>query len=209
MLGAIIENKTGQSYPDSMDKFIKNTLKLSDGTRIERLDTMTNHLRPRYYRANGTNILETIPVGVFDDALFSTGIWAAGGLLSTVDDLLAYGNLLIDSYHERPNAILKNATLAQVWTRRSQNAPHFPLRPTTEYGYGWFIVHVSESVNPNIQHRDFNWHSGDLFGATTILIIYPKEEIVAVAMVNKGAIKGLDVLCIDAAELMYDFVPKN
>src|SRR6218665_4029512 len=50
VLGAVIENITGRSYPDAMDSFIHNTLKLSSGTLIERDRTLLHyHPRPRYY----------------------------------------------------------------------------------------------------------------------------------------------------------------
>ena len=43
------------------------------------------------------------PTLPFDDLIFVQGYWPAGGAISTVDDLLHYGQLLIDSYKGRPN----------------------------------------------------------------------------------------------------------
>lgn len=193
-----------------MNDFLHKTLKLSDGSLIEMPDTVLHHHpRPRYYREDN-DTKANVNVGVFDDALFSAGVQAAGGLLSNVDDLLHYGNLLIDVYHQRPNAIMKNETLTQIWTRRSVKAPNFPavLRTTTEYGYGWMITHVPESVNGALKHRDAVWHAGGLLGASTFLVVYPREEIVAVTMVNKGMIPGLELLAVSIVEIMADFAPK-
>ena len=47
------------------------------------------------------------------------GIWPAGGILSTVDDLLHYGNLLLNSFNgANSSSILKQKTIQEMW--RSQ-----------------------------------------------------------------------------------------
>lgn len=73
-------------------------------------------------------------------------------------------------------------------------------------GYGWFTVNITHPEPSIIKHRNFVFHSGGLVGTTTMLIIYPEEEIVGVAFTNKGNMIGLDQMVIYTVENIYDFL---
>ena len=97
--------------------------------------------------------------------------------MSTSPDLVKYGNRIVDAVKRRPGSILSQQTLKEMWTKRTQNFPAFPWHPTNEYGYGWFIGHIPQTVNPHIKYRDFVWHSGGLMGVSTFLIKKKKLSI--------------------------------
>ena len=73
-------------------------------------------------------------------------------------------------------------------------------------GYGFYIGYLSPEVAPTIKHRHIVWHSGGQVGVSVIMILYPTEEMVGVALTNKGYVPGLDNLVFNAAELIYEFV---
>lgn len=75
---------------------------------------------------------------------------------------------------------------------------HYYHKTNIQYGYAWFIMNVSANEStPNNRtepKRNSVWHSGGAFGVSNLLTIYPDEEIVVVALCNKGDVDGLDVI---------------
>ena len=205
LLGAIIESVSGKSYQQTMKEFFhKYQL---DSTYVETSDLILTN-RSHYYRLLNQYLpKENIPTMVYDDLFHLVGWWPSGGLMSTTNDLIKFGNLIINSYKNRTDhSIMSYETLKEMWIKRTTNFPNFPWHPNNDYGYGWFIAYISPQVNPNLKHRNFVWHSGGLIGATTFLIIYSEEEIVAAVFSNKGYVAGLDNIAIYAAESIYPFV---
>lgn len=101
LLGAVIEAVSQRPYPAVAADFLR-----AAGLRSTFIGNMSVVLHdvPRYYTAvDVNNLKENVPTLPFDELFFVEGMWPAGGYISTVDDLLAYGQLLIDSYKGRPN----------------------------------------------------------------------------------------------------------
>lgn len=101
LLGAVIESVTGMPYPQVAEAFLHKA-----GLHSTFLGNMSVLLHdiPRFYTAlDVNNLKENVPTLPFDELLFVEGQWPAGGYISTLDDLLAYGKLLIDSYKGRTN----------------------------------------------------------------------------------------------------------
>jgi CubicO group peptidase (beta-lactamase class C family) len=92
--------------------------------------------------------------------------WAGGGFLSTAEDLVAFGNALLEG------RLLKSETLRLLWT--SQKTAD---GKDTDYGIGW-------SVGRDAKGRRKVWHSGGAQGGTAYLVIYPDEHLVAAMIVN-------------------------
>jgi len=134
LLGAVIEKLTGKTYPDAMAQFFAQ-LEL-DSTYVETRNLMLHHAeRARYYMyPNKVEIQQNIPTLEFDDLFHEEGWWPSGGLMSTVDDLIKYGNLIVDAYKGRQGSFLNKDTLAQMWTRRTTQFPKFPYHPNSDYG---------------------------------------------------------------------------
>lgn len=65
------------------------------------------------------------------------------------------------------------------------------------YGLGWGI---GTPPSQKLQHAHWVEHSGGLIGASSLLVIYPEEEIVAVTLTNKGRIGGLHQMVLHAVE---------
>ena len=156
LLGYIIEKVSGKGYQSYiMDNLLKplgltHTCFDSDGNIIPG--------RVNGYRKEGVGFKNV-------DYWSPTIEYAAGGLISNVDDLLKWHNGLY-SYRE-----LKKATLQKTFTS-------FRLADgtTTGYGYGWFL----KTIN-GIQSIE---HEGGMPGFKTNEIYYPAEDLFIAILCN-------------------------
>ena len=79
-------------------------------------------------------------------------------------------------------------------------ANHYQIN--SKYGLGWIVA----SDNPKLKHQKLMWHAGGTPGVATMLIVYPDEEIVGVAMANKGGGQDLAPMIMYTAENVYNLV---
>ena len=100
-----------------------------------------------------------------DDFLSMTQPYAAGSLLSTVDDLYTWYTAVM-SKEVITEASLKQATTSYVLS----NGKH------TDYGYGWFIGNIQGS--PNIQH------GGGINGYLTASMFLPEDRLFVAVFSN-------------------------
>ncbi|OEJ99416.1 hypothetical protein A8C32_07245 [Flavivirga aquatica] len=96
---------------------------------------------------------------------------AAGGFLSTSEDLIKIGQEIIS-----PQFISK-ASLSQLITSQKLKSGN-----NTGYGIG-FSVEYTKNNTPKY------YHTGGGVGASTILLIYPKEAIVICILTNKSGVE--------------------
>lgn len=94
--------------------------------------------------------------------------YGAGGIISTVDDLLKYNTALL-SYK-----IIKKELLEKAWT-----AAVLPNGKLTNYGLGWAIG--------NYQGLKFVAHGGGLNGFRSYGILFPSEQLYIVVLSNTSA----------------------
>ena len=92
--------------------------------------------------------------------------WAGGGFLSTTEDLVRFGGALLGS------SLLRPETVQLLWTSQTLTKGE-----KTDYGMGWSIQHDSAG-------RRVVGHTGGGMGATSRLIIYPDQRLVAALLVN-------------------------
>lgn len=212
ILGAVIEAVTKKSYQEVVAEFLAKN-KLSESILADGSQVITNI--PRYYSGYplshppetilGRRSKANYPACPYDDMVFLNGWWPAGGLVSTLDDLFHYGQLLINAWKGRPGAILSQKTLKQMWT--GQSVPQFGEIATyvkAKYGYGWFISEAGK--NDQLRHRNIIFHAGGLPGVGAHLTIYPDEEVIGVVFVNKGTILEKEQMILYAMENMYHLI---
>lgn len=102
-------------------------------------------------------------------------------------------------------AILSKTTLAKIWSSLTTGlVDEDGLK--VEYGFGWFIGSTQLEMPFPLNHRHFLWHSGGLSGVTTWLAVWPEEEIVGVALSNKGNTKNLGQAVLYAMENLYPMI---
>lgn len=92
--------------------------------------------------------------------------WASGGFLSTADDLVVFGSALLQPGYLRPESLVRLFT---------------PERPTggkrSWSSIGWNVV-------TNRLGRAYCFQTGDEQGATSFLMVLPKEKIVIAILSN-------------------------
>jgi len=96
---------------------------------------------------------------------------AGGGFLSTSEDLIKFGLEIIS-----PKTVSKEA-LSQIITSQK-------LKSGKKTGYG-----IGFSVEWTKNKTRKYYHTGGGVGASTVLLIYPKEEIVISVLTNKSGVK--------------------
>ena len=142
--------------------------------------------------------------------------WAGGGYVSNAVDLVKLGNALLSIYHypkedsdEHKQGLLKPSTVTKMWSPIvNSNLKNF------HYGWGW-LVSSPRSVVGTTPHPKVVMHTGGAVGATSILLIQPRERhsnqslnlpnsnpqgVVVAVLFNLESVKEVDKLAISIAE---------
>ena len=172
LLGRIVEEASGESYEDFVETRIFAELGM-DRTRYENVSEIVPGRVEGYQGAPGS----------YENAAFlsMTQPYAAGSLLSTVDDLARWDEAL------RTDELLPAELRELLWTPADLADGR-----ATGYGYG-FVVHDYQG------HRLVE-HGGGINGFVTSMLRIPDREIfVAVLSNNPAAGPGPGALALDAA----------
>jgi D-alanyl-D-alanine carboxypeptidase len=163
LLGAIIENISGESYASFVDSRIFKPLGMTHS-----FYGSAERIIPRRvpgYQA-GTNGFINAPY------LSMTQPYAAGSLLSSVDDLAVWSD-----------AVFSGKLLKKEWLDRAWTPCKLRNGESTGYGYGWFISN-------DRGHRAIE-HGGGINGFTTYEMTFPEDGLF-LAILTNGAIEGRD-----------------
>ncbi|XP_062440136.1 serine beta-lactamase-like protein LACTB, mitochondrial [Rhea pennata] len=173
LLSAVVERVSGQKFTDYMLKMFQDLDMLS--TVLDDNEAIIYN-RARCYVYNKKGRLVNAP---YVDNSYK---WAGGGFLSSVGDLLKFGNALLYSYQvgrfKNSNGkllpgYLKPDTVAMMWT---------PV-PNTEvswdrdgkYAMAWAVVEKKQQCGFCRQQRHYASHTGGAVGASSVLLILPEE----------------------------------
>lgn len=161
VLTKIIETLSGQSYEDYLKEYIFDPLKMN-GSGYDRPETILPH-RASGYMIDGQDYQNA-------EFLHMSVPSGAGGLYSTVEDLLKWSrSLYTDTILSQSS---KDAMFASTVTAEMN------LEPNQEsyYGYGWGID----------THCDKNRisHQGEIDGFSTTIDRYPEEQLTIIVLSN-------------------------
>lgn len=157
LLGMLIERVTGRSYADYVDQEFFGPL----GMRHSRYGSNEAVVPGR--------VSGYIPDGKgFLNAAYLSPSWpfAAGALLSNVDDLHAWNRAL------HSGRIIKPETL-----KRAHASVKLPDGRDTRYGFGWFVSTVQGM--PSVEH------GGGINGFVTHALYLPQEELFVAVLTNQ------------------------
>jgi CubicO group peptidase (beta-lactamase class C family) len=160
LLGAIIERASGLTYEAFLKKNIFDPLGLKH--------TFYGSVSPIIPgRVHG---YEAGSDGTFLNAgyISMTQPYAAGSLLSNIDDLAAWNQALL------AGKLIKRETLGKAWT-----AHKLKDGTSTGYGYGWSI---GESFGTRVIT-----HDGDINGFASVGILFPEERLFIALLTNSEA----------------------
>ncbi len=169
LLSAAIEGASGEDFLSYMRRHIFEPLQMRDtiedraNERVPHQSSFYDHVTP--YSMAG----KVIPSPFID---FSCK-WAAGGFLSTAEDLVRFGSAHLLPLHE---GFLKSETLQLMFTPRSG------MDGIAGYGLGWMTAR-------DLHLRRVHFHFGAGSGGTAVLAIYPKQRMAFAMLANLGHAK--------------------
>jgi len=155
ILGYIIEKVSGISYAEFVEENIFKKINMSSsvyGSKSKIIKNRASGYQKRSDYRNATYISLTLP-------------YAAGSIMSTVDDLLKWQQAISN------NTILKPETIKKVFT-------NYRLANGTKinYGYGWHINEINGI--PTLEH------GGSIFGFKSMGVYIPSEDVYVIVLSN-------------------------
>lgn len=171
LIGAVIEGASGQHYLDYMKKNVWEPFGLSSTCGDDVTATIPN--RSTFYDLTGQP----------NDLGDLSYKYAGGGLLSTAEDLVKFGNELLHGglSTERQKLLFSSQKLKDG--------------SETGYGIGWYIGKDRNG------HRIW-YHAGDSFSSSSWLVIYPDKDLVIAFLANSQHGAAFDIY--EIAEMFYE-----
>ncbi|MBK9388864.1 MAG: beta-lactamase family protein [Bacteroidetes bacterium] len=155
LLGCLIENITGLTYEEALQKYVTNPAGMGQTTLDYPEKLIPFRVKP-YEKNKDGSLKNARPVDLSNK-------FPAGGILSTSADMVRFGNALLN------NKLLHKTTLDLMWTEQLTNSGK-----TTGYGLGWNTP----------EDRNEIFHGGASAGATAYIYILKKEKIVISFLTN-------------------------
>ncbi|CAG2111250.1 unnamed protein product [Medioppia subpectinata] len=198
LVSSIIETVLNSTYDKEIEKMFRQLN--MNSTFAEKREALYKH-RPKYY--SDSNVLQI--TDIVDELCSYEGWWPAMGMISTASDLIRFGNAMISAYKGKTSDFLSEKTVKELWTPETigKIKPEW-FNPRDEYGKGWFIKHIPDT-DP-YPYRTLMWHSGGILGTTTMLTLFPDQNIVGVAFTNKGYVLDLDQIILNVAKNFKQFL---
>ena len=174
LLSAVMEGDSGEEFLEYMKKHVFDPLKMTH-TVPEYHDSIIYNRSGCYTTENGKNI--NTP---YVDNSYK---WAGGGFLITSEDLVTFGNAMLN------NVLFSKAVTKELTTSQKTS-------DGKESGYGMGFATRTTSFG-----RKYYGHIGGSVGGTSNLMIFPENKLVIAAVTNdsNSKVKNLDEL----AELFF------
>lgn len=163
LLSLVAEKASGQEFLAYMQEHVFDPLEMHN-TIADHTDSIVSNRTGFYVRTEDKMVIN----GPFVDNSIK---WAGGGFLSTSEDMVRFAN-----------AHIKEGYLSQKQIDELTRSQQTANGKKTEYGIGW----ASGTDKPG---HYYYGHGGGSIGATTHMIVYPKEEIVVVVLTNLSHVR--------------------
>ncbi|KAM4618849.1 serine beta-lactamase-like protein LACTB, mitochondrial [Polymixia lowei] len=175
LLSAVVERAAGQRFLDHMMNMFRELGMLN--TVPDENDPIIYH-RSRFYHLNKKGRVVNCP---YVDNSYK---WAGGGFLSTVGDLLLFGNALLYSYqvaHMKDTngllpGFLKPHTALDLWAPVDRTEASWDKDGL--YAQGWLVVEKIQKYGQCRSRRHYVSHTGGAVGASSVLLVLPSSETV-------------------------------
>ena len=174
LASAAIEGASGQDFLGFMHDKLFVPLGMQNTVADEPDKVIPN--RARWYNLRNDGSYRNSP---YADLSYK---WAAGGFLSTAEDLVRFGSALL-----KPG-FLKHETLEMIFSCQKTSSGE-----KTKYGLGWEIHDAGEGE----VERRFE-HSGGATGSSSFLIIYPDQRVVIAWLLNSDDFRDWPVRTVAA-----------
>jgi CubicO group peptidase (beta-lactamase class C family) len=159
LLGLIVEEAAGESFPVFLHKNIFAPLKMKHTVLYQRDDRSDERRRAYGYSKRGETFVRT-------DQSLTSSTRGDGTVYSSVEDLFRWDQALYGS------ELISAAKLKEAFT------PGARADADTEYGFGWFLE----------QRRGLRtvWHSGNTIGFTQFIRRYPERKFTIIVQANRS-----------------------
>ncbi|XP_068131881.1 serine beta-lactamase-like protein LACTB, mitochondrial isoform X1 [Hyperolius riggenbachi] len=169
LLSAVVERASGKKFLDYMMQMFRD-LGMKNTVPEEHEPIIYN--RARFYNFNEKKRLINSP---YVDNSYK---WAGGGFLSTVNDLLTFGNVLLYAYQAQKVSeflpgYLKPDTIAMLW-RQVPNT-EMSWDKDGKYAMGWGTVEAKQDFGHCKLQKHYVSHTGGAVGASSVILIMPEE----------------------------------
>jgi len=161
LLSVVVQNAAGEDYNEYMKRVVFYPLQMKN-TSLGYSDKEMPNRTLFYVKENGQ-----IKIGPPVSNEFKA---AGGGFISTSEDLLLFGNEIIN-----PKTVSKTAIAELVKPQQTST------RKNTKYGIGVGIANVKNNV---LRYS----HSGGGMGATAYLLMYPEKDMVICILTNLSGV---------------------
>ena len=166
LISAVMEKAVKKSFLDIINEEVKYPLDLTD-LKADQKDS-SGFQRVTFYEWQDG---KAVPSPVVDNS----NKWAGGGFLCSAEDLGRFGYALVQPGFLNEKSIA-DFTQSQVTTTGEK----------TDYGIG-FRIGMDE------KGRSWYGHSGGSVGGTSMLLIYPEQDLAIVTLVNMGSAQMEDL----------------
>ncbi|HZV69951.1 MAG TPA: serine hydrolase domain-containing protein [Saprospiraceae bacterium] len=157
LLSKVMENAVHKPFLQIIRDEVQSPLKLND-LKPDFRDSIQFH-RVHFYEYQDSHHIISPPVDLSNK-------WAGGGFLCTAHDLIKFGEAVTVP------GLLQSETLKELTTSQT-----LPDGKSTNYGIGF------RSITDDEGFKGYG-HSGGSVGGTSMLMIYPTEELVVVTLIN-------------------------
>jgi len=158
LLSAVVESAAGENFLAYMQKHVFDAMGLAHTAADQ--NTQIVEQRSRFYEKEKDGTLENAP---YVDNSYK---WAGGGFLSTSEDLVRFGSMLLQP------GFLKADSLKLLFTSQKTKSGG-----ETGYGMGWGIT---KSPSGRVVYE----HSGGSIGGSSQLMVYPETHVVVALVTN-------------------------
>jgi CubicO group peptidase (beta-lactamase class C family) len=192
LLGELIARRSGMPYPAFVDERILRPL----GMRETAFDPRPLG-RDRLMAVHGAALDSWWKRRIALRYLASIS-HPGGGLWGTVDDLLRFGDAMLDAWHGRPGAIVRQATMREMTRLQTADTPALVdgVERPAHYGLGWW---KPGQTAVSAASADAFEHGG---ASGTRLLVDPQHDLVVVYLSNAWR-QSPDVACWPAIDEIY------
>jgi len=174
LLGYIIEKVSGMSYPKFIDEKIFKKIQMNSsyyGSHTKLIKNRASGYQKRDEYSNAQYISLTLP-------------FAAGSIMSSVDDMLKWQNAITN------NTFIKKETIDKAYT-------NYTLKngKKINYGYGWSLNEINDV--PTIEH------GGAIPGYLSMGVYVPSKDVYVILFSNCGC-KSPTNIALEIAALAID-----
>ncbi|XP_060770827.1 serine beta-lactamase-like protein LACTB, mitochondrial isoform X2 [Neoarius graeffei] len=174
LLSAVLERAAGRRFVDLMMNMFRELGMLN--TVPDENDPIIYN-RSRYYHCNKKGRIVNCP---YVDNSYK---WAGGGFLSTVGDLLLFGNAMLYSYQLADMTdtsgflpgFLKPQTAKALWAPVDKTEAAWNKDGC--YAQGWLVVEKQQKYGQCRMRRHYASHTGAAVGASSVLLVLPSEGL--------------------------------